>query len=451
MTYLRTGLKYTTLSLTALAMASPVFGQDEAFGRQGTFSFSQGAKLNLDRGLSTTTDLGLSFQTRTRAQSLTFNLGTQIHGDFTDNGDDDFEARNVNGSLRYNRRGANSSLSFGIGYRETFLGDEVITLADDPFFGIGFGNDVLIIDNGTRTAQSANIRYRFGIEGPFGLTIAARHSDFDYQDTVDPDLIDSTVQSYDLTGEFRLSPVTSLRALYGNSVAEDEDAGQTTRENTYFGLGAETQTASGLSIRGDVLFDESETRTNSPSSTLNDGVGIELEFSQPRPAGSIGALLTSRIDESGRRTTATVNRSFEFPDGGLAFAVGVVDQEGADSLQVVGDIDYRKETRDGGFTANIGQSAGTSQGVPVLSTSVELGYEQAINAASSWQAEIGYFATDDIVGVEDGNRTIATFTYTRALTRDWNMNTGFERRKSDGGSANNSVFFNIEREVTFGF
>ena len=46
-------------------------------------------------------------------------------------------------------------------------------------------------------------------------------------------------------------------------------------------------------------------------------------------------------------------------------------------------------------------------------------------------------------------------TYTRSLTEDWEMNAGVEhvREVDDGGpsESSNTIFFNIQRDITFGF
>lgn len=440
MTNLRTGINFAALSLSVAAMASPVFGQ-EGRGREGVLSFSQGFEYDLDTGLDTTTDVGLNILTSTRSEKFSFGLGTQLFGDFTDAGSDDFQFRNWFASLGYERQGANSLLAFSADYREVELGDETFELAPGLFI---FGED------GSLATTRFGARIETGIEGPFGLTLDANYRDEDYSNTVDPDLVDEVNTSLDALARFSLSPSMSLRALAGIEKIEESDATNTERENTYVGLGVGGETAGGLSFSADILYDQTEVVTSLPSTTSDDGIGIELAVTQDRRNGSIGASLSSRIDDVGRRTAVMVNRSLDLRNGGLDVSLGAVDQEGESNLQVVGGFAYSAETPRGEVSANLSQSAGSSDGDTVISTSLELAYSEAINASSGWEAELGYVATNELAG-DDDNRTTASIAYVRDLTADWSMRTGYEYSRDNGGDASNSVFFNIERDITFGF
>ena len=87
-------------------------------------------------------------------------------------------------------------------------------------------------------------------------------------------------------------------------------------------------------------------------------------------------------------------------------------------------------------------------------TRIDLDFSQGINAYSQWSAGLSYVAVDQLNGSDDDNRATARVTYSRSLTEDWRMNTGIEHiRESDGGitDTSNTLFFNIEREITFGF
>ncbi len=242
-----------------------------------------------------------------------------------------------------------------------------------------------------------------------------------------------------------------LRALAGITREEESDVAGTERETSYVGLGVATRTAGGLSFTGDLLFDRSETKTTTPAtSRTEDGIGVSLSVRQDRPNGFVGASLSSRIDDAGRRTRADVTRSFDTRTGALAVSLGVVDQEGTDDLQLVGSLSYSISTPRSVFSAELEQDATTDDGDTVLDTSLTLAYRQEINAVSGWETELGYFASDELNG-DDDNRTTASVAYTRDLTDEWSMRTGYAYSRDDGGDAENSVFFNIERDITFGF
>lgn len=433
MTRLRPGSQLTALALTTL-LASPALGQD--LGREGTLSYGVGLDYDFDEGLEVISDVGLTLITRTRSQVLEFGIGTELVGDFTDGGTDDFDFRDSFASVGYTVNGANSTLALSASYTERNLEDEVI--------------GSIISDGGTETASEFNGRYEFGAEGPFGLTLDARFRERAFENA-DPDLTDDRLVSLDALARFSLSRSMDLRALAGIQVEKDQDAAGSETETSYVGLGLATQTAGGLSFTGDVFFDQTETTTTTPvSSVSEDGIGFSLAATQVRPDGFIAGTLTSRIDDAGRRTRAEVTRSFTTKTGELEVSLGVVDQEGSDDLQLVGSVAYSIETPRSTFTVALEQDASTDDGDTVVDTSLELGYRREINAVSGWEADLGYFATDELNG-DDDNRTTASLAYTRDLTDEWSMRTGYAYSKDDGSDASNSVFFTLQRDITFGF
>ena len=438
---LRSGLTFAALSLSVSTLALPAFGQ-EGPGRQGVLSFSHEVELDVGGGPNTTTELGLLLSTSTRTQTLSFGLGTEIIGEFGSSGNNKIDVTNPSAELRYAMRRKNSALSFSAQYREIFLGDDEFETVPGIFI---FGEDGLL----TRTNYSAS--FETGLEAPFGLRLDAGYRDIDYENTVDPDLIDQTFRSVDALATFRLSPVLSLRARAGIEYVDEADFVDIERENSYYGLGIGGVTRGGLTFSADVLFDETEVTSNLPSFDQTDGVGFEISASQARPNGSLGGSLSSRTDDAGQRNTATINRDFDLRNGSLALAFGVVDQEGISDLQYIGNVAYSAETPRGTMSARLDQRAVSDRGDTIVSTNLILNYAEEVTSYSGWEAEVSYIATDELVGAEDEKRTRAKFTYRYDLTQDWTMNTGIEISSSNGASPGSTVFFNIERDITFGF
>ena len=418
----------------AACLGTPAIGQDLA--REGRLSYGVGFDYDFDEGLEATSDVTLTLITRTRSDTLEFQLGTEIFGDFTDNGSDQFDFRDSTARAIYERVGANSLLRFSAAYTDANLRDNVV--------------DSVITDAGTQTTSEVSGSIETGIEGPFGLTLSALYRERSFTDA-DPALTDDTLVTVDALARFGLSQSTNLRARAGLRQEDEDDAAGTERETSYFGIGLATETASGLSVTGDILFDQTETTTTAPASRVSeDGIGVELEISQDRPNGFVAASLSTRVDDAGRRTRADVTRNFQTKTGQVQLALGVVDQEGADDLQLVGSLLYTIERPRSVLTADVSREARTDDGDTVIDTALTLAYRQEINAVSGWETELGYVATDELGGPDD-NRTTASFAYTRDLTDEWRMRTGYEYSKDDGGDAENSVFFNIQRDITFGF
>ncbi len=452
MTYLRTGLSLTaTLTLTALA--SSAFAQ-EAPGRSVTLSFSQGLEwsdnpdltVGGDSGFTTRTNLGFVFNTRTRSESFLFSLGSQLLGEFGDAGSDDFEIANTRARIAYERENANSSFSTFAFYSETDLGDEAV-------FDEESGS--LVIDSGSLERTVVGAELEIGREGPFGLELDARHRRRNYTGTTDPDRSDIEATRLDALARFRLNRTTAVRLSAGISTENEDDATSTERDRNYVGIGIEGENASGLNYFGDVVFDRSETTVLGPTTTVEDGVGLQIGVTQDRRNGAIGFELSSRIDDSGRRSTAEVSRSLEFPEGDVEFSLGVVDQEGDDSLRVLGGLEYERALPRGNLTASLVQNATTDEGSAVINSRLRVAYGQSINAISGWEASLSYFDSNELGGTDDDSRTTATVSYSRSLTEDWSMRAGLAHtRIAETGVADrssNTVFFNIERDVTFGF
>ncbi len=426
------------LSLSAFALAAllngPAFGQD--LGREGRLSYGVGFDYDFDDGFEAISDVALTLITRTRSETLEFQIGTELVGDYTDGGSNDVDFRNSSAGLVYGRENANSNLRFTARYSEKNLEDEIV--------------DSILTDGGTETTTEFTGRYETGIEGPFGLRLDTRYRERSFTDA-DPDLTDDTLFSLDALARFGLSQNTNLRARAGIRQEDEGDAAGTERQTTYVGIGIGTETAGGLSVTGDLFFDDTETTTTAPPSTATeDGIGVELSVSQARRDGFVAASLSSRIDEAGRRTRADVTRSFDMRTGQLDVSLGVVDQEDADDLELVGSLNYTVETRSSVLSAELERDATTDDGETKVDTSLRLAYRRDINAVSGWETQLGYFASEELDGTDD-NRTTASVTYRRDLTEEWSMRTGYAYSKDDDGDAENSVFFNIRRDITFGF
>ena len=165
----------------------------------------------------------------------------------------------------------------------------------------------------------------------------------------------------------------------------------------------------------------------------------------------IGAEFISRIDEAGRRTSAELIRELTLPTGGLALSLGVVDQEGADDLQFIGGLVYRRQMSRGAVSVSLEQAATTNDEDTVVSTNVQINYQAPINTISSWRAGLGFLQTDELLTNDTESETTASFSYQRDLTSDWTMETGIELSRDDDGEEENTIFFNIQRDITFGF
>lgn len=450
MTYLRTGLTLTTtLALSAISHP-PAFAQ-EGPGLTGTLSYSQGFEWSDNEDLSSATSgstltsrTGLRFgvQSRTRAETFSVRLGTALVGQEGGGADGSFNFENNTARMDYERRGASSALNFSARYSEGNLDDR--TFAPDP----ENAPDTFVIDSGSLASTSLNAGLEFGIDAPFGVHLDAGYRNRNYSGTSDPDLTDLERVSVDALARFRLTPTRAVRGLAGYATENEEGVAVDTN-TTYVGVGFEDATAGGLSYSADILFDRVET------GMTENGVGIDLAMTQTRPGGDFGVDVTSRIDEDGRRTEASVRQSFELPTGGLAYSLGVVDLEGDSSLRPRGALTYSRDLKTAAISARLALEPSSDGTTVTNDAEIALDYSRVINSSAGWSAALSYRVADEVGSSADDERAAARITYTHSLTDEWEMNAGVEHvREIDGGGpteSSNTVFFNIQRDITFGF
>jgi len=391
------------------------------------------------------TTFGFSLESLTRTQQLRFSADTQAVGEFGGGASDDFEFENSNVRLSFGQQGANSAIDFNARFSERDLDDTIVAL--EPGGGVGSGT--LIIDNGNATILALGGGLDLGTRSSFGLELNASYFEEDFSGTTDPDLNDRDVISADATALFRFNQTQTGRALIGASRESEANQAFDT-ESSFFGVGIQGETRGQLNYTADILYDRSEF-----GPATEDGIGLDFGVSQQRPNGSIGADFSTRIDDEGRRTELGVRRAIDLPRGALGFRVGVVDQEGDSSLRPSGEISYERSGRSNRFVAALTQSPTVDSGVVSNNTRINVGYTQNITETSSFSADFAFVAVNEVNSPFDDDRATARFTYRRDLTRNWEFNTGyeFERESIDNGNTetSNTLFFNIRRDISFGF
>ncbi len=454
--------RLTTAALSLAAMtAAPVLAQDGT-GVRGNLSFSTGLEVSDNPSLVTApdgttltsvTNLGFSVSSETRVDRFSFSVGAGIEG--KDGGAtteaDALDVRRSNIALGYTREGINSRLSLSGRYDEANLDDDVFGFFIDGVFD----PDALIVEGGTRKRTQFSADFSTGIDAPFGVDLSLGLSSNDFVDTVDDELTDSDARRLSAIARFSINPSTTARLTGRYNRTDVDNLDETSRRTQSIGAGVTTQINTGLEISADLSLDTAETLNGAdPDPDKKDGVGLSFGVSQPRPDGAISLNLSSRIDNSGRRTSINVSRDFDLPTGGLSLSLGVVDQEDLD-LELTTRVEYTREAPGGTLTANLVQSPSTSDGDAFLNTSLGLGYVAPINSISSWSADFSYGAASQF-GEEDGDaRTAAGVQYSRDLNEDWALNAGLRhvRISEDGADSrtSNTLFLNVGRDFSFGF
>lgn len=414
----------TPFKITALSallwggVGTDVLAQEyQTGGIQLSFGVGLGIETQSNRNLSAgdpgaSTELGadLSFGvlTETRTQRFLFEAGGRIRT--LDTPGTNAEGNGfVRPSLRleYNRSAASSRLQFRARLSETDV-SEVETLEVDLI-------DV-VLASGTATRRTAFVEGRIDwrLDRPFGFGILARASDVEYRDGVatglgGTGLFDNRRYTFGINARFDLTPVARLTTSLNYDIFEED------------GTPGQRETVS-----------------------LNNILTID------RPLGPLTVSSSVDSTEDGERVSVGLGRRYELPWGMVSGNLGLTRGVTGDTFLTGGlNAAYPLPRGNLSFGLSRGVSSGNEEDAERVNTRLNFGYLQEIDPLSSirfgadW-AEVEETAT----GNRSSNATLSA-TYTRTLTRDWNMDLGYRHRTSDdstGGSANSDeLFLNLRR------
>ena len=415
----RTLLKTTALTALLWGGASGVaLGQTyETGGIQLSFGVNLGIETQSNRtlavgdpGASTEigTDLTFGVLTETRSQRLFFELGGRLRHLDTPGGNAEGNGF-VRPSLRldYDRSAASARLQFRARLSETDV-SEVETLEVDLV------DIVLSSGTATRRTAFAEGRIDWRLDRPFGFGVLARITDVEYRDGVatgigGTGLFDNTRLTFGINARFDLTKAASLTSSLNYDIFEQD------------GTPGQRETLS-----------------------LNNTLTID------RPLGPLTVSFNIDHTEDGERVATSVGRSYELPWGTLSGSFGVTRGVAGDTF-VTGTVNAAYPLPRGTLTAGLsrGVSSGNEEDTERVNTRLNFGYLQEIDPLSSirfgadW-AEVEETAT----GIRSSNATLSA-TYSRELTRDWNMDLGYRHRQSDDSTTSSArsdeLFLNLRR------
>lgn len=346
--------------------------------------------------------------------------------------------------LSYTRDGANAAFSFDASFDRTEV--DGFTLLDDE----EFSETDLILDTGTRDSYRIGTMLEIGTQAPLGFILELERSGTIYSGTTDPGLYDRTTDSATATAVLRFSPVTEGRVSLDLDHYSAEDAVMTTRDTRalQFGITQDLSETTVLeaSLGGREIDDSVDGVTR--------GAEAGMTLTHELPLGSIAVSLDSNLTTAGRRNTLEVRRSFTFPAGTFEIRLGSVDGEGSDP-QVIGGLTYSRALPTGEITASLSRNVSVNVESEVQQTTrASLGFSHELNAISSVVFNLDYTEVGDSGGgaITGSERGTFSATYRHALTEDWNLSAGYQRRYlSESGSSDawdNVVFLTLDRKFT---
>ncbi len=441
------------------ASSLPVLSQEQPgdqlfrFGFEQKFGATENIRLDEDSvGTTSFSDTTLSFGFTNEAGLHTLDFFASGVGRLVDDPLLGTESgfRDPRVDLAYALEGANSRLSFDAGYFKPDLA------FNDPLSQADLTDQDLSQGTGTREDFDASLQFETGLQHSIGfvLDLDARRRSF--SDTDDPLLFSNRTNSAAAGLIFRFSEVTQgrLDASEERYRADDTDGRNVDTKRFTFGLDHAFSAIDTISIDiGHSKVVESFDNLSGVE-TNTSGPVADVLYQREMPNGVATAALDTFLTEQGRQTTLELGRVMQLPLGGLEFSIGATR---GDSFEIrpIGSIAYVTEFPRGQFNAELSRTSSISDTLAQATetTRVLIGYEHNLTSLSSLSLNLNY-ADISLIGddtdEEGRERASLDASYSRDITKDWELVVGYEFRyfnpEDDGSAHSNGVFFALQRD-----
>jgi hypothetical protein len=297
--------------------------------------------------------------------------------------------------LRYTREVPNAIFSIAAQFRRDDVDAFDVDLDEDDA-------------DGTRTDYGVELRFETGRTAPLGFAFTTAVERSEYDDTTDPDLIDTNTLRVGAETLLRFSEVATGRIGLGYE-REDEDI-----------------------VGGSVL------------ETMSVSAGLDYAL----PNGLMTAALTMRRDDQDReRTDLVIGRSLELPAGALSGRLGVsfANPGGSD---LIGALEWSQELPSGSVDVSLERTVDFDDATDDSATDTifSVNLAQDINAVSSLGLEFSHEVS--LSPTERIEQTEVAATYRYLLTEDWGLDSGVGyrvRTDADGRAESPNIFVALNR------
>ena len=439
-------------------LAYPAAGQEDPGDQRFSFGLSQKFGANDNNRLNpvsvgttyfSDTNLSFGFNSQTGIQRFDFTLGGVFRAldDPLSGRDSGFRDPNLN--LSYVRDGVNSRLTLNASYKRPDLAF-LDTLQQEEI-----DNQDLATGDGRREDYQLGVRLETGLSAPLGFEFGLGTSGRRYNNTTDPTLFDNHTDTGTFGARLQFSPVTQGRVDLSEDRYTGKDLLGTNRTTRRFTLGLVHEFSPIALLNANIGHSEvSETFDALPGvENLTRGPVGSLTLTREVPNGAIRASLDTTLSTVGRQTTFELGRTFELPLGALEIGFGASKGSGF-SLLPIGKIDYTAELATGSLSASLSRAVSISSTLSQAQTTTRLafGYNFDINTVSSLSFNLDYadISLTGGGGGPDSARGNFSASYTRDLTKDWDVRFGYKRRYSNStttsSAASNLVFLTLQRD-----
>lgn len=451
-----------TLGISLLvfaASAGPTALAQESGGLTTTASFAQRFELsdNPDGRLNSQNDgqtflsrtsLSFGLASETQSSRLAFDVGASLK--YVLSTSSTFPIReglaDPFASLLYETENRNSRLDFFARYSQSDVGDlsEVI----DPT-----GTD-LILDTGQVERYVLTFGYETGLSAPIGFEFDAGYFQRNYFDTTDPELNDTETITLDAALRFSITQTLDARLLLGYRQENEQGVPSIDRKiySAGFGLDYDISETQELGFR--LTSDRIDTDREFSDTTIEDreeGYSAGIDYEQELSNGRFAVALSSDIESTGRRSTLTFDRDYEFARGGLELRLGATENARV-GAQPLARIRLRRDLPTGAVVLTYDDIQRTDiDDFEYRDRVLTLRVDQDISETSSWGLLAGYADTKSLDDLgSDRQRSQFQVDYRRALTRDWDILAGYEYEDATTNNASrrteNTLFFTLVRD-----
>ncbi len=354
--------------------------------------------------------------------------------------------------LTYQRTRANSQLSLLAEYRERDLAFNR-SLTDTNLDGIIDASDV-IGTIGDQVNTRGNLDWQTGLNDPLGFRFVYNHRERSYTNTIDPNLFDNRADDYNATVLMQISPVFqgNVNVNYREFVADD--TALTDRKTTVVSVGGTYNVSSITTFSANVGYsqvDDTQRATN--TNNITEDYVWRFSWNKTLPDGTADVQFDQTFGVNGARINATFGRSYQRASGTFGYNIGFT-RGPFDEVTPIGQIDYSYQLASSRIGATIQRRVGTStQSVETRQTVAFLTYDYLINPLSGLSFSLNFIDQENEGSGPANPRQRGTFnaSYTRAITKDWAMNIGYQYEMDDQNgfkASSNAVFLTLGRRFT---
>lgn len=315
-----------------------------------------------------------------------------------------------------------------------------------------FGDDLGDVGAvGTRSDLFLSARLETGRTSTVGLAFGLAYDRTEFQDTTDPDLVDSEEWRGDIAALLRFSEVATGRIGVRYRHREEEDLGTTTTDATTVFTGLDYAISERADLAVELGYTETETEDGGVIET-DRGPDASIRLSYDMPVGTAYALLRVATDaDEGQRETFEIGRAFEAQRDTVSARLGVThgDETGTD---LIGSLEWIRALPDGsiGLLVERSVSYDVDDEESVTDSIFTLTWAKNLNDTTTFLFDATYEHSDSLS--ERIEQVSLDAGVSHMLTADWSLSggMGYTVRRDAGGQAESpSVFVAISRDFQF--